>query len=167
MRSIATFNSVNYDCVTNSCLSSIFYNFLIAISASGKDCPNYPPLSKQLISTASSISRHHLLKKLVLKSHVRLRLKTNAGAEDVGEGSALLGKSVDNGSARGGQGSLEHVAEDTQDAVEALVLSGGSTIRRDSLPLDTRHHLRNNDQVDDQRGSKQGVLADVEEPKNC
>ena len=55
------------------------------------------------------------LEQLVLKGHVRLRLKTNAGTEDVGQGSTLLGESVDNGSARRSQRGLEHVAEDTED----------------------------------------------------
>lgn len=93
------------------------------------------------------------LEKLVLQSHVRLRLKTNAGAENVGQSGALLREGIDNGSARRRQGSLEHVAENTQDAVEVLVLSGGCTIGGDGLPLDTGHHLGNDDEINDQRRS--------------
>jgi hypothetical protein len=85
----------------------------------------------------------------VLKSHVGLGFKTNTSTEDVGQGSALLSKSVDNGGARRGKRSLEHVAEDTQDTMEALILSGSSAIGGHGLPLDTRHHLGNDDQVDD------------------
>lgn len=107
------------------------------------------------------------LEELVLKGHVRLGLKTDTGAEDVGQSRALLGKSVDNRSAGRSQRSLEHVAEHTQDAVEALVLSGGSSVSRRSLPLDTRHHLSNDDQVDDQGRSKERVLANVEHPIFC
>lgn len=103
----------------------------------------------------------------MFKSHVGLRLKTNASTEDVGQGGALLGKSVDNRSARGGQGSLEHVAEDTQDTVEALVLGGSSAVGGHGLPLDTRHHLGNDDQIDDQGRSEERVLTDVEEPGYC
>lgn len=46
------------------------------------------------------------LEKLVLKSHVVLRFKTDTGAEDVGEARALLGESVNDGSACGSKRSL-------------------------------------------------------------
>jgi hypothetical protein len=46
------------------------------------------------------------LEQLVLKSHVRLWLQSNAGAEDVGERSTLLSEGVDNWSARRGKGGL-------------------------------------------------------------
>jgi len=68
------------------------------------------------------------LKELVLESHVRLGLETDASAEDVDESAALLGKSIDNRGARGGKGSLEHVAENAQNAVEALEVLGGGTV---------------------------------------
>jgi hypothetical protein len=38
--------------------------------------------------------------------------------------------------------------------VEALVLGGSSTIGGHGLPLDARHHLGNDDQVDDQGRSE-------------
>jgi hypothetical protein len=41
----------------------------------------------------------HNLQQLVLKSHVILRLKTNACAEDIGESRTLLGEGVDDRSA--------------------------------------------------------------------
>jgi len=55
------------------------------------------------------LRRPHL-EHLVLKGHVRLRLKTNTGTEDVGQGSALLRQCVDDRSAWRGQGSLEKLA---------------------------------------------------------
>lgn len=96
----------------------------------------------------------------MLKSHVRLGLKSNAGTEDVGQRSTLLGESVDNRCARGGQRSLKHVAEDAKDAVEVLELALTSR-----LPLDTGHHLRNDDKVNDERRGQERVLADVEQPR--
>lgn len=82
----------------------------------------------------------------MLKRHVRLRLKTNAGAEDVGQSSALLGQSVDDGRARRRHGRLEHVAEHAEHAVEVLVVSAVG------LPLDAGHHLSDDDEIDDQGG---------------
>ena len=96
----------------------------------------------------------------MLKSHVRLGLKSNAGTEDVGQGCALLGESVDNRSARRSQRSLEHVAEDAKDAVKVLVLSLASR-----LPLDTGHHLSNDDKINDEGRGQERVLTDVEQPK--
>lgn len=43
------------------------------------------------------------LEQLVFQGHVRLRLKTDARTEDVGESTALLGQSVDDGGAWRGQ----------------------------------------------------------------
>lgn len=48
--------------------------------------------------------------------------------------------------------------------MEVLVLLGSSTVVRLCLPLDTSHHLGNEDEVDDQRRSKKRVLADIEDP---
>lgn len=45
--------------------------------------------------------------------------------------------------------------------MEALVVF--RTIAGIRLPGDTRHHLSNNDKVDDQRRSQEGVLADIKE----
>jgi len=44
--------------------------------------------------------------------------------------------------------------------MEALELRVRSSA---NLPLDTRHHLRDEHQIDDQRGSEQGVLAHIED----
>jgi hypothetical protein len=41
------------------------------------------------------------LEELVLEGHIILGLQTNAGTEDIRQGSALLGKSIDDRSARG------------------------------------------------------------------
>lgn len=46
------------------------------------------------------------LDKFVLESHVGFRLKTDTGAEDVGQCTTLLGQSIDNRCTRWGQGSL-------------------------------------------------------------
>jgi hypothetical protein len=98
----------------------------------------------------------------VLKGHVVLWLETDAGTEDVGEGRALLGESVDDGSTRRSERSLEHVAEHTEHAVEVVEL-GVAVLSCVGLPLDTGHHLSDEDQVDDQRRGQEGVLADVEQ----
>lgn len=99
----------------------------------------------------------------MLKSHVGLGLETQAAAHDVDESGALLGKGVDNGCAGRSQGSLEHVGEDRENAVEALKVLGGGAVGGDSLPPDTGEELGDEDQVDDQGGSEKGVLAHVEE----
>jgi hypothetical protein len=98
-----------------------------------------------------------LSKQLVLQSHVRLWVKTETSAEDVCESSALLGKSIDDRSARWRKWSLEHVAEDAQNAVEATIVAGLG------LPLDTSHHFSNEDEVDDQWRGEERIFADVEQ----
>jgi hypothetical protein len=107
------------------------------------------------------------LKKLVLQSHIALRLKTDTSTEDVGESTSLLGKSIDDRSSRRSQWGLEHVAENAEHAVEVLELLGGDAIVRSSFPLDTGHHLSDQDKVNDQWRSKKRVLADIEETEIC
>jgi hypothetical protein len=102
----------------------------------------------------------------VLQGHVILGLQTDAGTEDVGQSTALLGKSVDDRSSWRGQGSLKHVAEDAEDAVEVLEILGGNAIVGLSLPLDAGHDLGNEDEIDDQRRSQERVLADIEDPRH-
>ena len=89
------------------------------------------------------------LEELVLQSHVALGLETDTGAEDVGQRTSLLSKSVDDWSARRSQWSLEHVAEDAKHAVEVLKLLGGNTIVGGSLPLNASHHLSDQNEVND------------------
>lgn len=48
------------------------------------------------------------LEEFVLESHVRFGLQTNTRTEDVGQGIALLGESIDDRRARGCQGSLRY-----------------------------------------------------------
>lgn len=103
------------------------------------------------------------LEQLVLQCHIILRLKTNAGLEYIDQCASLLSKSVDDGGARRCQGSFEHEAEDAEHAVEVLEILGSSTIIGVCLPLDTSHHLSNDNEINDQWGRKQRVLADVEE----
>jgi hypothetical protein len=102
----------------------------------------------------------------VLQSHVVLRLETDTGTEDVGQRTSLLSKSVDDWRSRRSQRSLEHVAEDAKHAVEVLEILGCNTVVGSSLPLDTSHHLSNEDEINDQWGSKKRVLADIEETAN-
>ena len=121
-----------------------------------------------------------ILEELVLQRHVRLRLETDASAEDVGKGGALLGESVDDGRTRWGQGSLrtsalgltcngsrshkahlQHVAQDAEHAMEALVL--GRVVLGVGSPGDAGHQLGNDDEIDDQGRRQQRVLADVED----
>jgi hypothetical protein len=107
----------------------------------------------------------HDLEELMLKGHVRLGLEADAGAEDVGKSATLLGQGIDNGCARGSQGSLEHVAQDAQHTMERLEVLVALGAGRLSLPLDARHHFGDEDQVDDQRRCEEGVLTDVEDPR--
>jgi hypothetical protein len=65
--------------------------------------------------------------------------------------------------ARGSQRSLEHVAKDTEDAVEVLEFSSLVAVVRSSLPLDTSHHLSNHHKINDQGRGKERILADVEQ----
>ena len=102
----------------------------------------------------------------MLKGHVILWLKTNTCTEDVGQSTSLLSKSVDNWCSRWGQRSLEHIAEDAENTVEVLEVLGGSTVVGVSLPLDTSHHLGNDDEINDQWRSKERVLTDIEETRN-
>jgi len=52
----------------------------------------------------------HRLEELVLKGHVIFWLETNASTEYVCKSSTLLGKSIDDGSARRSEWSLEGVS---------------------------------------------------------
>lgn len=101
---------------------------------------------------------HGGLVQLVLQGHVRLGLEADASAEDVGQGGALLGQGVDDGGAGRRERCLEHVAEDAEDAVEALV-----AVVALAFPLDARHHLRDEHEVDNEGRGEQGVFADVED----
>ena len=136
---------------------TVFPSDILAIS-----CFNRSSCNQE--SKPQAVSRPNSLEQLVLKGHVRLRLEADASAEDIGQSRALLGESVDNGSAGRRQRSLEHVAQDAEHTVEVLVLGSGGTIGRGSLPLDARHHLSDRDKVNDQGRSEQRVLTDVEEP---
>lgn len=103
------------------------------------------------------------LEQLVLQSHVVLRLKTNTSTENVDQSTALLSESIDNRCSWWRQWSLEHEAEDAEHAVEVLELLCGDTIGGCGFPLDTSHHLSDQDQVDNQWRSKKRVLTNIEE----
>jgi hypothetical protein len=102
------------------------------------------------------------LEQLVLQSHVVLRLQANACAEDVGQSTPLLSKSVNHWSSWRSQRSLEHVAENAKHTVEVLKILGSDAVIGVCLPLDTSHHLSDEDKINDQWGRKQRVLTDVE-----
>ena len=102
----------------------------------------------------------------MLQGHIALWLETNTGTEDVCQSTALLSKSVDDRGSGRGQGGLQHVAEDAKDAVEVLVVLGGSAVVGLSLPLDASHHLGNKHKVNDQWRSEKRVLANIENPKH-
>jgi hypothetical protein len=57
---------------------------------------------------------------------------------------------------------LEHVAENAKHAVESSVIRR-TTFGAVSLPLNTSHHLGDENEIDDQWRGQQGVLADIEE----
>ena len=99
----------------------------------------------------------------MLKRHIILRLETDTSTENVGQGTSLFSKGIDHWSTWWGQWRLEHVAEDAKNAMEVLEIFGGDAIIGWSLPLDSGHHLGNQDKINDQRRGKEGVLADVEE----
>lgn len=99
------------------------------------------------------------LVQLVLQGHVRLGLEADACAEDIGKGSALLSQGVDHWGAGRRERCLEHIAEDAEDAVEALV-----AVVNLGLPPDARHHFCDKHEVDDEGRGEEGVLADVEYP---
>lgn len=101
----------------------------------------------------------------MLKSHVTLRLKTNASTEDVGQGATLLGESVDDWGARRGQRSFEHVAEDAKNTVKVLVFLARSSIGT-ILPSDTSHHLGKDHEIDNQWRSQERILTHIENAKN-
>lgn len=118
-----------------------------------------------------------VLEQLVFQHHIRLGLQADARTEDVGQGAALLGQGVDDGRPRGRERGLEHVAQDGEDAVEGFVfpfsfLSSltvsvvviGAGARRQP-PLDAGHHLGDEHEVDNERGSEEGVFTDVEDSK--
>ena len=58
---------------------------------------------------------------------------------------------------------LQHVAQDTKDAVESLVILRTIALFRIGFPSDTCHHFSNDDQVDDQWRRQKRVLADIEQ----
>jgi hypothetical protein len=102
------------------------------------------------------------LEKLVLQGHVILWLETDACTEYIGQRTSLLSKCIDDWGAWRSQGSFEHVAKDAENAVEVLEILVRNTVIGSSLPLDTSHHLSDENEVNDQWGSKKRVLADIE-----
>lgn len=93
---------------------------------------------------------------LVLKKHVVAWCETNASTEDVLDAFTLTGKSVDDGSAFRDLGALEEIREDREDGGKAFRL-----VHALCLISDTGHELSEDDKVDHERSSKEGILASV------
>lgn len=96
----------------------------------------------------------------MLESHVGFWLQADTGTEDVGQSSALFGERVDDRSAWRGEGSLQHVAENAQNTMESRKVLGANLAR---LPLDTSHHLSDQDKINDQWRSQERILANIED----
>lgn len=101
----------------------------------------------------------------MLQGHITLWLETNTSTEDVGQGTSLLSKSIDDGCSWRSQGGLEHVAEDAKNTMEVLEVLSGSPIGGCGLPLNASHHLSDENKIDDQWGCKKRILANIEETK--
>jgi hypothetical protein len=102
----------------------------------------------------------------VFQGHVILGLETNTSTEDVDQGTSLLSKSIDDRGAGRCQGRLEHITENAENTMELGIVFSSNAISGLSLPLDTSHHLGENNKIDNQRRSKKRVLADIEESSN-
>lgn len=97
----------------------------------------------------------------MLQSHVRLGGQSNTSAEDVGHSCALLSKRVDDGGSRRGQRGLQHVAENAEDAVESLVVLGGSTAGGMGFPADASHELCHKTEINNEWTGQKRVFTDV------
>lgn len=88
--------SVSYESIYHSIV--ILFDNLPSAAASEQ---------KKLASIQSfSVQSYSNLEKLVLKSHISLRLETKASTEDIGQSRTLLSQSIDHGCARRSQWSL-------------------------------------------------------------
>lgn len=56
---------------------------------------------------------------------------------------------------------LQHVAQDTEDTMEAPVILSRNTIRSMRLPSDTSHELGDKSEIDNERASQEGILANI------
>lgn len=69
-------------------------------------CIKSDPKTREGDRETAALEVSHALEELVLKSHIRLRLKTNASTKDIGQGRTLLRQSIDHRGARRSQRSL-------------------------------------------------------------
>ena len=120
-----------------------------------------------------------VLEHLMLQRHVGLRLKTDTSTEDIGQSATLLSQCVDDGRSRWCQGSLvsvslfiitgfkdtylQHVAQNTENTMEALIILSTRSITISSFPSDSSHHLGNDHEVNDQRRREKRVFTDIEQ----
>ena len=61
---------------------------------------------------------------------------------------------------------LQHVAQDTEDTMEALVILGCNTIRSVRLPGDTSHELGDKGEIENERARQEGILANIRHAMN-
>ena len=73
----------------------------------------------RLVATLALLE-HAAVADLALEEHVVLRWKTNAGAQQVLDGSALLEERVDNGGAARHEGSLQQESQDGEHGMQFL-----------------------------------------------
>jgi len=92
----------------------------------------------------------------VFQSHVVFWGETNTGTEDVFEASALLGESIDNGGVFRNHGCLQPIAENGENAVEALSVS-----RAINLEADAGSKFTNKEEVKHDGSGKQRIFASV------
>lgn len=100
----------------------------------------------------------HEERELVLQQHVVLRGQAEAGAEDVLNAGALLEQGVDHGGSGRHQRGLQQIRQGGQNAVKRTQRAAGD---RSGLEADAAEQLGEDNQVQDDRHSEQGVLAGV------
>ena len=98
---------------------------------------------------------------LLFQQHVVVGRETHTSFEDVLDACTLTEESINKLSVLGDKRSLEEVGEDGEDGVELVVLGGHSGGRGGGLVGDAGHELGEHDEVVDDGGSKERVLACV------
>jgi len=56
---------------------------------------------------------------------------------------------------------LQHVTQDTEDTMKALVILGRNTVRSVRLPGDACHELGDKGEIDNERARQEGILANI------
>ena len=100
------------------------------------------------------------LKQLVFKRHVALRVQAQTRPHDIDHSIPLLAQCIDDRRPRRRQRGLEHIAQHTEDRMEALEVLVISRVRVET-PLDPSHEFGDDDQIDDQRRGEQLSLIHI------